>query len=159
MLRLIALVSCLPFLALPAASRAADGFGLGIMVGEPTGLSGKLWLGSRSAVDMGVAWSFEGPDALHLHSDYLAHNFNLIRVDKGALALHYGAGAHLKIDDGDDDVFGLRIPVGLTYHFAGAPMDVFLEVVPVMDIVPDMDFEPGGALGVRYFFGRRASYE
>jgi hypothetical protein len=34
----------------------ADGFGVGIILGEPTGLSGKYWLTEKTAVDAAVAW-------------------------------------------------------------------------------------------------------
>ena len=35
-------------------------FGLGIQLGEPTGLNGKLWTGRSNAFDFTLAWSFEG---------------------------------------------------------------------------------------------------
>jgi hypothetical protein len=36
-----------------------SGFGLGIIIGEPTGISAKQWTGSRTAIDGAVAWSFQ----------------------------------------------------------------------------------------------------
>ncbi len=35
-------------------------FGLGIILGEPTGVSGKLWTSSENAFDFAAAWSFSG---------------------------------------------------------------------------------------------------
>jgi hypothetical protein len=128
-------------------------FGIGVIVGEPTGLSGKLWLTGHTAIDGAVAWSFGNQDALHLHADYLVHNLNLIRVDQGRMAVHFGIGGRLKFDD--DSSFGIRVPIGLTYLFQDAPMDVFLEVVPLMDLAPKTEFNPNAAIGVRYFFGHR----
>ena len=131
---------------------AQHDFGLGIIVGEPTGLSGKLWLSKTSAIDGAVAWSFEGEDAFHLHGDYLLHSFNLIRVDKGKLPLYYGIGGRIKFTEDDDARVGLRIPVGLAYIFSGERVDIFLEIVPLLDLVPDTDFSLNGGIGVRYFF-------
>ena len=46
-------------------------FGLGVMIGEPTGISGKYWLSPANAIDFAVAWSFANDANFHLHTDYL----------------------------------------------------------------------------------------
>jgi hypothetical protein len=139
----------------PSASQPPGDFGMGIMLGEPTGFSGKLWLSSRSAVDGGIAWSFDGPDdGMQIHSDYLRHDFQLIHADEGAFGLYYGIGGRLEVNEHADDKLGLRIPIGLNYLFEGAPMDLFVEFAPIMNVTPDTDFEPSAAIGARYFFGR-----
>lgn len=136
---------------------AQHDFGLGIIVGEPTGLSGQFWLTRTSAVDGGAAWSFRHEGAFHLHLDYLLHSFDVIRVDKGKLPIYYGIGGRIKFSDegrhDDSDVrIGLRIPVGLEYIFQGERVDLFLEVVPLLDLAPETDFTLNGGIGVRYFF-------
>jgi hypothetical protein len=140
-----------------AGSAAAQGnFGLGIILGEPTGVSGKLWLSERSAIDMAAAWSFGGhDDAFHLHADYLLHNFDLISVSKGRLPIHFGVGARVKFED--DSKLGVRVPVGLTYIFDGAPLDIFFEIAPILDLIPDTEFEANAAIGIRFFFGSVAT--
>jgi hypothetical protein len=133
----------------------ADGkFGLGIILGEPTGLSLKLKTSDTTAFDAGAAWSFLNPASFHIHGDFLFHNYNLFNnVEKGYLALYYGIGGRLKIVGGEGEtVFGVRIPVGLCYEFEDAPIDLFFEVVPLLDIVPSTKAGIGGAVGVRYFF-------
>ena len=150
----LALLVCLGAAAasLPAtASAYQDGFGVGLIAGEPTGLSAKLWLGRNTAVDAAAAWSFSGVDALHLHADFLVHRFDLVRVEHGALPVYYGVGGRLKIRDQDSE-FGVRIPLGLAYLFESNPIDVFVEVVPLVDLAPDTDFELNASVGVRYFF-------
>jgi hypothetical protein len=42
--------------------------------------------------------------------------------------------------------------VGLSYEFDGAPLDVFLEVVPTLDLIPGTAFDLGAGLGLRYYF-------
>lgn len=136
-----------------AGSAAAQGnFGLGIILGEPTGVSAKLWLTDRTAIDAAAAWSFSNDAAFHLHADYLFHNFDLISVEKGKLPVYFGIGGRVKFED--DSKVGVRIPVGLAYIFDGAPMDIFFEVVPILDLAPDTDFTANGAIGIRYFFGQ-----
>jgi hypothetical protein len=145
---LIGIVAAMIF----AGSAAAQGnFGIGIILGEPTGVSGKLWLTDRSAVDMAAAWSFSDEEAFHLHADYLLHNFDLISVSQGRLPIHFGVGARVKFED--ESKLGVRVPVGLTYIFDGAPLDIFFEIVPILDLIPDTDFEANAAIGIRFFFG------
>lgn len=135
-----------------------SGFGLGIIVGEPTGLSAKAWIGEGSAVDFAAAWSLEGRDYFQLHADYLRHA-NVIDVNKGFLPFYYGIGARMVIledkfrrEDEEDILFGLRIPLGITYLFAGAPLDIFAELVPVIELFPSTDFDVDGGVGIRYYF-------
>jgi hypothetical protein len=118
-------------------------------------VSAKLWITERTAVDMAAAWSFSDEEAFHLHADYLLHNFDLINVEQGRLPLHFGIGGRLKFED--ESRFGVRIPVGLTYIFDGAPIDIFFEVVPILDLIPDTDFSANAAIGARFFFGQVAT--
>ena len=127
-----------------------SGFGAGIIIGEPTGLSGKLMLSEKNALDFALAWSFADDAALHLHSDYLFHNYELLTVSHGKLPFFYGFGARLKL--ADKSRFGLRIPVGLAYLFEEDPFEVFIELVPLLDLVPETSFTINGGIGVRYYF-------
>lgn len=123
--------------------------GLGIMVGEPTGLSFKYWMGSKTAVDAGLTWSLSGNDAIGVHADYVWHKW--LNVEKGQLALYYGVGAALWVAESNTGL-GARIPVGLNYLFQDAPLDLFIEVVPGLGVLPDTDFDVDGGIGVRYYF-------
>lgn len=146
-----------------------SGFGLGIVLGEPTGLSAKLWTDQDRALAFGLAWGGLGSRGgyFHANADYLFHNFTLIPVSKGRLVLHYGPGIRLRSwsngdswnngrdrDGNGHTRFGIRFPVGLTYLFEGAPVDVFLEVAPALDLIPGTSFDVDGGLGFRYFFGK-----
>lgn len=125
-------------------------FGLGIIVGEPTGVSFKYWTGGNTAFDGAVAWSFIDGGALHIHADYILHSFNLIPVASGSLPFYYGIGVRIKFLD--DAGIGVRVPVGLAYLFDDTPIDIFLEVVPILDLAPKTDFKINAAIGGRYFF-------
>lgn len=127
-----------------------SGLGAGIIVGEPTGISLKYWTGNSTAFDGAIAWSFGNEDALHLHADMLMHNPDLIAVTQGSLPVYYGLGVKIKLED--KSKLGIRIPVGIAYQFVEAPFDIFLEIVPLLDLVPATDFGLNAAIGVRYFF-------
>lgn len=138
------------FFASSTLSAQDNGFGLGVMVGEPTGISFKNWTGAQTAIAGGATWSFSGQDAIHLHADFIKHQFGDIKVKNGQLPWYYGIGARLALQD--DAKVGARIPVGLNYMVKDAPIDIFAEVVPMLNLLPDVDFEAGGSVGVRYYF-------
>lgn len=139
------------FLLVPnfAMSQSRD-FGLGIQLGEPTGLNGKLWTGRYNAVDFTVAWSFEGRDEMVMQADYVWHSFDVFPVSSGELPVYFGIGGRALLRD--DPVLGVRIPVGLAYMFESAPLDIFLEVAPILNVIPSTDFDVGGGLGIRFWF-------
>jgi hypothetical protein len=127
-------------------------FGAGLILGEPTGASLKYWLNSTMAVDGAVGWSFHEETDLYLHSDVLWHKFDLIPVSRGQLPLYFGVGGRWKIRDNDDDRVGVRAPVGLSYIFDNVPVDVFLEVAPIIDFAPSTRGGFTAGIGARYWF-------
>jgi len=130
------------------AKAQQDGFGLGLIFGDPTGISMKYYYNEENAVDGAVSWNFNG-NWFNIHADWL-HHWYLIDVSQGELPLYAGVGGRLGF--GDQVRVGIRIPVGLSYNFDNAPFDIFLEVVPEMDIVPGTQFNMQGGIGGRYFF-------
>lgn len=136
----------------PPLQAAERGTGLGFILGEPNGLSGKFWLGNNTALDAALAWStFDDEDAMHLQLDHVWHDFGLLDVDQGSLPVYYGIGGRIALRDGDDRV-GVRFPLGLSYIFKSRRADVFMEVAPTLDLSPDTDVDVEGGVGVRYFF-------
>lgn len=131
-------------------------FGLGIIVGDPTGLSANYRLSQQRSIDAAVAWSFGSHRGFELHSDYLWHRANLFRIEQVAFDWHYGIGARLiNLDDrnvADRTYFGPRVPVGLSTDFNKSTFELFGELAMVMNLVPatalDLDF----GLGVRVYF-------
>lgn len=126
-------------------------FGLGIIVGEPTGISGKLHLNNTSSVDGAVGWSYYKYGALHIHADYLS---NITRLTD-EVPFYLGVGGRIKIkneEKQEDTKLAIRIPVGLAFEPSSLPIDVFVEVVPMLDLVPSSEFSFNAAVGVRYYF-------
>jgi hypothetical protein len=127
-----------------------SGLGLGLIFGEPTGLSAKMWTSERTAIDAAVAWSFSGEGWFHIHSDFLLHNYDIFSVSEGKLPVYYGLGAFIALSS--EFGLGIRVPIGLAYQFEGAPVEVFAEIAPGLALLPDIGFYIGGGIGVRYFF-------
>ena len=150
------------------ARAQADGvekgvFGAGIIVGEPTGLSVKLYLDNDMAIDGAVGSAFIG-GGLHVHGDVLWHPWVLENRDTFVLPAYWGVGLralnHGGGDGGDSDFHvGLRAVVGIVFDFKEIPIDVFGEVAGVGDIILGSEDDHGGVglginagLGARYYF-------
>ncbi len=149
----LVLIGCLAGLA---SGESNHNIGVGIIAGEPTGISFKLWNKETTAFDAGAAWSFVGGEFFQVHGDFLLHNYNLFRVDTGKMSLFYGLGARVKFGEdalgGSDTTFSLRVPVGIAYEFEKTPIEIFLEIVPMLDLVPATEIGIAGAVGFRYYF-------
>jgi hypothetical protein len=127
-------------------------FGVGVLAGIPTGITGKFMIDDVNAIDLGAGWRTSGDNELYLYGDYLMHLYDLIPVTKGKLPLYFGAGFRYIDRENRDDKFGARIPVGLEYLFEGVSLAAFFELVPVLNLSPDTEFELEGGVGIRFFF-------
>lgn len=127
-------------------------FGIGGIIGDPDGISVKAWLSESTAiagaisVDLGENYSW-----LSVHADFLKQN-TVVTWEEALLQTHYGGG--VRIVSGDfQDYIALRAPVGIDVNAIDAPVEVFMEVVPTIDVDPEFYFYFSGAMGFRYFFG------
>jgi hypothetical protein len=152
----------------PREARAESGaFGLGIVIGSPTGISAKYYLNDRNSIDAAIGGAFVGSHGLSFHADYLWLPAVLARESAFDLGLYVGVGArileHNRKDNRDDDLHvGVRGPVGLVFDFGsgGVPIDVFAEVALVVDLLIAGDDEDddhdiidlNAGIGVRYYF-------
>jgi hypothetical protein len=127
-------------------------FGAGLIVGEPTGISLKYFLSEKTAIDGAIGWGFHHETDLHLHSDFLWHIHDIASVPEGQLSLYFGAGARVKFRDNGEDRLGLRVPVGVSYLLENVPVDVFLEVAPILDFTPSVRGGFTAGIGARFWF-------
>jgi hypothetical protein len=138
-------------------------FGLGIMVGAPTGLTGKYWVGPDQAIDFGIGaiGYYRGRSGLHIHGDYLWHPVSLAHADAFELPFYLGVGARF-FDFGCNGcarnavAIGVRVPFGISFDFNRVPLDVFIELAVVADFFVNYSDNLGadldGAVGFRYYF-------
>lgn len=142
-------------------------FGLGLMLGAPSGLSGKYFYHPSKAIDFGIGMigRYRHRDGLSIHVDHLWHPLSLVSDRAFELPLYVGIGGRFFDFDWDDDrdgydsgqVLGARAPVGIAFDFNNVPLDIFVEVAFVLDFyvsdyTDDIDADLNGALGLRYWF-------
>jgi hypothetical protein len=123
-------------------------FGLGLVLIDPSGLTGKAWLGSGRAVSGAVGWSEEHDHYLNIQADYLFYDRRI--AGDGDLDLDAYAGVGGKIIFRDYDAAWFRVPLGLDIRLKKAPLDVFFEVAPYFNFET---IRVSGAVGLRYLFG------
>lgn len=144
--------------------RAADKgtFGLGVILGEPTGIAAKLYLKDDQAIQAAVGSAFIG-GGLQLHADYVFHPWILQQRDGFVMPLYLGPGLRaIEYSSGrnaSDKSFalGLRAVAGVLFDFKGnVPLDAFAEVAGVFEYEFKSGKGVGAALnagiGVRYYF-------
>ncbi len=143
-----------------AQAQLKEGVGLGIIVGEPTGLSFKFRTSGQQAIAGAVAWSFTDNSSLQFNLDYLFHNFEVFNSpgQEDQLVLYYGLGGRAKLKDNSENdnkdsetLVGVRMPLGISYLFKDAPAELFAEIVPILNVVPETDFGWGASFGARIY--------
>jgi hypothetical protein len=129
-------------LASTAAGAEPRQFGIGLELGEPSGLNGKYYLHPDRAIDFGVGeiYDYFNRYGLHVYVDYLWHPVRLGRSPSVQIPFYIGLGA--RVWDFEDRgrsptdhayAYGLRIPIGIAFELATTPLDFFVQVVPTLD--------------------------
>jgi hypothetical protein len=130
-------------------SRAGSGqdLGLGPELGQPFGVTAKYWLTSTTAVDAFMGYHFN--HNFDVHADYLWHSFSSFDVQSGRLPFYAGAGARMNL--GGDSDLGVRLPFGASYLFPTDPLELFVEIAPVVKLIGGLGLDVDGAIGVRVY--------
>jgi hypothetical protein len=170
----IAMAAVLLFAATAGSASATEvgygrKFGLGFVLGDPTGLAAKLWVGPTNALDFGLGFWGYGPgdpcfnnnpncrgwgySSGTFHMDYLWQS-NIIR-STAQLDWHVGVGGRGVWWGGNDGFFAAaaRAPIGLDLMFQNPSfLEIFFEVAFAFYVVPGFAFGPEGGLGARFYF-------
>lgn len=138
-------------------------FGLGISIGEPTGINAKLWVTPTNAFDFGLGWSIggdrmgnfdqqnDGSSRIHFHFDYLFHIFNVI-ASNNQFPIYYGIGSRFNTGGGYLNSLAVRFVVGLAWIPIKIPIDLFVEFAPSLQLTSEPGFAIDSAIGIRYYF-------
>ena len=146
--------------------------GLGVMLGEPSGLSLKYWSSSVNAVQFGLAYSFG--DYVAVLGDYLWHFPRaLSSATHGSISQEFvpyiGIGGVVFIDNsgslrsGSRHFFqdssrsnsvaaGVRIPLGIEFLPHALPLGIALELVPGLGVIPGIFGFIQGDIAFRFYF-------
>jgi hypothetical protein len=125
------------------------GFGLGLVVGEPTGLTLALRPGVNDAVQAHASWSILD-DRFRVSADYL-RSLAVVRAEGWEVPFYLGLGAVTAFSE-DTVALGGRIPLGFAVHPGDLPIEPFLEVAPGLYVFPETEPLIEGAIGIRYYF-------
>jgi len=148
--RIFYLTVCL-ILTSPIAFSQSRGFGVGLMLGMPTGLTVKAWTSSTGALQFGAGWRNSlSNTGTYITGEYLWHAMNFIKAN-GHLPLYAGIGG--VIGTSTPTVFGVRGIFGLAVLPRGTRLDIFLQLTPVFYFSPSpAQFDLDGGVGFRYYF-------
>jgi len=137
-------------------------FGIGLILGGPTGISFELGRLSHT-LKAGIGWTLlSSVKILDVNVDYTYVMPGLI-TKVPELGPYIGLGVKLLFlndeykkdkewDTGSSIAIGARIPVGIKYIIKKVPIDIFLEAVPTLIIIPKVELGIDGAFGARYYF-------
>jgi hypothetical protein len=137
------------------AQNQGGNVGVGFQVGDPTGLNLHFRNTKPMRLDILFAWDFDDDD----HDFFFVNVHGLFFKPLNAspkMNFYYGPGAYIGFrddngkDDDDDTVLGFSGNFGLNVEIDR--FDIFLQLTPRLDLVPDTDFDIGGGIGARFFF-------
>lgn len=138
-------------------------FGFGFILGEPTGATIKYWINKENALDAAIGGGQYG--SIRIHADYLWH-FDAFRSDVVKLYIgpglgigfgegwgifyHKGRAYWYDRNDGDAAIFG-RMAFGANIIPRRSPIEIFVEIAPVIGFVPAVGVGIDAAVGLRFY--------
>lgn len=130
----------------------SSGFGAGIKIGEPTGLTAKYWVSQTNSFTGTFGYSMLRADKMiYVGVDYLYHNYDLIKSEE-ELPVFYGFGTRIRAGRNDQGSFGIRGVGGISWHMKPQPVEIFVEFAPVFRLFPSTGLDLEAGLGARYYF-------
>jgi len=153
--RLLPLLVVLGLVAAPTAARAD--IGIGLFVGQPTGLDIKVGLAARSALDIVLGLrTFDDDSGGYGHLTYLVTPF-AARGRSVIVPFRLGIGVALFEGFGDDLAIAARAPFEVGFVFSRTPLELYLELALKVTFIngnddDDVDADLDGGLGLRIYF-------
>ncbi len=144
----------------PVDAKKPGPFGIGVMLGDPSGVSGKVYLQDTMALDFGVGVGFFGGNNFHTHADLL-FQYGLRSFSAGQLDWFIGGGPKFSFfwsgrGNGNGNrarsALGGRGAAGLSWTFKHAPVELFMEAAAGFWLVDFVAFDFDGSVGARYYF-------
>ena len=134
------------------AQSVENNWGIGIQLGQPSGLSIKKHNSAGMSADILLAWDLNDFFFVNLHGVWE-------KDISGAEGLHfvYGPGVfagfkeHKPHRNDDDEIFlGISGTFGLAYYID--QFEIYLRLTPRLAVIESTDGDVGGGLGFRFFF-------
>ena len=143
--------------AVPRAAKAE--IGLGLFVGEPLGLTLKVDLQRRSALEVLIGQtSYRDGRSGYGHLTFLVTPFRA-RGRSVYVPFRLGVGAAIYDDTrhfGDDINVAARFPFQVAFVFRGAPVELYFEISLLLEFIDANDddhlLDVDGGVGFRFYF-------
>ncbi len=152
------------FLILPLQSITnlsfAKTWGLGAVIGDPTGLSTNYFINDNRTIHTTLAYDLNSDNDLRLTSHYTLRVNNL-NFEKLNLGWFYGMGAQISLENHDhnnhhhdhkDVEFGPSGTIGLFHEFTKTPLEFFLKGNLTVNVISHTNADLDGMLGLHYNF-------
>lgn len=138
--------------ARPAPARAD--FGLGLFLGEPTGLDLKLGLGNRSGLDIVLGYTtYRDGRTGYGHLTYLVTAL-VAQGSSVTVPLRLGIGAALYGPSGDLGL-AIRAPFEVGLRLRSAPLEIYGELALALEVIGprnQVELDLQGGIGFRLYF-------
>lgn len=152
-------VVVLTLMLIPVALSAQGGVGIGVILGSPTGLTAKFNLARQSAISVHAGWSLAENTKFHITADHQFLFPGVIHDENGRaireLSPYLGIGGRVLVHENEPENetefwMGMRIGGGIEYQIS--QFGLFIELYPVVNLLPETDFDFEGGLGVIFYF-------
>lgn len=138
-------------------------FGIGLVLGDPSGLSIKYWTTAENAFHVYIGSSYFGK--IRLGADYLWHfdsfNSSVVKLYTGlGLVLGFGNGSGIWYKSNKDNFYywsdntvgiAARGVLGLNIIPRNSPLEIFLELAPLVGLSPNYGINIDAAVGIRFY--------
>ena len=147
------LVTLIAFLSIPFTSfaqyRNAGDVGIGLQIGQPSGLSIGVYQPRGMGVDILAAWDLNDFFFANVHGLFNNHLGNTDRWH-----LFYGPGAFVGVRDrgAENDIVGLGISGTAGISVVAGPIEFYGRVTQRLELIERTNVDIGGGLGIRAFF-------
>lgn len=135
--------------SLAQAQRAAGAFQIGPQVGQPGGLTGKLYRSPQTAYD--GLFTTDGDEFVRIY----LHRLHERPMPDSLMHLFFGPGLLLggeTLDTTPAAELALSAEIGLNFY--AKRFEVFLQATPTLHVLPTVTPRLGGSVGLRYVLRR-----
>ena len=152
-MKIIFAMTIVMFVALsPVVAMESGDQGYGVLLGNPSALTGKYWIDDRLAIDGAI-----GAERGHfdVHASFLVHDEELSRklgwvTPSARFPIYIGVGPRISFQDKAE--LGIRVPLGVACFPSNTDWEFFVEVAPVLRLSPNAGFNSDFGIGARYYF-------
>ncbi len=121
-------------------------FSIGGQIGDPSGITLKWYDRPGRAFELLGAWDLD--DFLFLNLHYLFEH----PIQNSPLNYFLGPGAYIGVEDRRDSELVIGASASFGLNFFAEPFEVFLQLTPRLNVVPNTRGDLGGGVGLRFYF-------